>query len=100
MVEREFVAKVDELSNVINFIEKELEKYQFSSKIITQFNLVVEELFVNVARYSYKDSAFGKCKISIEYDKDKQEVKLLLEDNGIKFNPLDHNDPDITLSAD
>lgn len=100
MVEKEFIAKIDELPNVISFIETELEKFEFSFKIITQFNLVVEELFVNVASYAYKDKSDGKCKISIEYNKEKQEVKLSMEDNGIKFNPLEKEDPDTTLSVE
>lgn len=100
MVEREFIAKVDELPNVISFIESELEKFEFSFKIITQFNLVVEELFVNVASYAYKDKNDGKCKITIDYNQDKQEVKLSMEDNGIKFNPLEKEDPDTTLSVE
>lgn len=100
MVEKEFIAKIDELPNVISFIESELEKFEFSFKIITQFNLVVEELFVNVASYAYKDKNDGKCKISIEYNQEKQEVKLSMEDNGIKFNPLEKEDPDTTLSVE
>ena len=100
MVEKEFIAKVEELPNVISFIEKELEKFEFSFKVITQFNLVVEELFVNVANYAYKDSETGKCKITIDYDKEKQEVKLSIEDNGIKFNPLEKDNPDTTLSVE
>ena len=94
MIEREFNAKVDELPNVISFVESELEKYGFSLKIILQFNLVVEELFVNIASYAYKENESGKCKIIIEYDKKKQEVKISFEDNGIKFNPLEKEDPD------
>lgn len=100
MIEKEFIAKVDELPNVISFIEAELEKFDFSFKIITQFNLVVEELFVNVASYAYKEGETGKCKITIDYDKDKQKVKLSMEDNGIKFNPLEKKDPDTNLSAE
>ena len=100
MVEKEFIAKIDELPNVISFIESELEKFDFSFKIINQFNLVVEELFVNVASYAYKDNKKGKCKISIEYNQDKQEVKLSMEDNGIKFNPLEKEEPDTSLSLD
>ena len=100
MVEKEFIAKIDELPNVISFIESELKKFEFSFKIITQFNLVVEELFVNVASYAYKDKENGKCKISIEYNQEKQEVKLTIEDKGLKFNPLEKEDPDTNLSAE
>lgn len=100
MIEREFVAKVDELPNVISFVEQELESFEFNTKVIMQFNLVVEELFVNIASYSYKENEDGKCKISIDYNKDKQEVKLSFEDNGIKFNPLEKEDPDINASIE
>lgn len=100
MVEKEFVAKIEQLPNVISFIESELEKMEFSFKIITQFNLVVEELFVNIANYAYKDNEDGKCKITIDYNKEKQEVILFIEDNGVKFNPLDNVEPDTTLSLD
>ena len=94
MIEREFNAKINELPNVISFVENELKKYEVSFKIISQFNLVVEELFVNIASYAYKENENGKCKIIIEYDKEKQEVKISFEDNGIKFNPLEKEDPD------
>ena len=100
MLEREFIAKIDELPNVISFIESELEKLNFDFTIITEFNLVVEELFVNIANYAYKEKENGKCKISIDYDKEKQEVKITIEDNGIKFNPLEKEDPDTTLSVE
>ena len=100
MAEKEFIASLNELPNVISFIESELEKYEFSFKIVTQFNLVVEELFVNIANYAYKDNENGKCKISIEYNQEKQEVKLSLEDNGIRFNPLEKKDPDTSLSVE
>ena len=53
---------------------------------------MVEELFVNVASYAYKDKNDGKCKISIEYNKEKQEVKLSMEDNGIKIIPSSQAD--------
>ena len=97
MLEREFIAKIDELPNVISFIESELEKLNFNLKIITQFNLVVEELFVNIANYAYNEKEIGKCKISIDYDKEKQEVKITIEDDGIKFNPLEKEDPNFDI---
>lgn len=100
MIEKEFVAKKEELPNVISFIEYELEKFEFNTKIIMQFNLIIEELFVNIANYAYKDKEDGKCKIMIDYNKEKQKVILSLEDNGIKFNPLEKEDPDTSLSVE
>ena len=99
MVEKEFVAEVSELPNVIKFVEGELEKFDFETKLIMQFNLVVEELFVNIASYAYKENENGKCKISIEYDQSKQQVQLSFEDSGIKFNPLEKENPDTNIPA-
>lgn len=100
MCEKEFDAQINELSNVINFIENELEKFEFSPKIIMQFNLVVEELFVNIVNYAYKGKEDGKCKIMINYNKEKQKVILSIEDNGIKFNPLEKEDTDTSLPVE
>ena len=36
----------------------------------------------------------------IEYNEKKQEIKLFIEDNGIKFNPLEQKEPDACLSID
>jgi len=100
MVEKEFIANVNELPNVISFTQRELEKFDFSFKIISGFNLVVEELFVNIANYAYVDKKDGKCKITIDYNKEDQKVILSLEDDGIQFNPLEREEPNINLSVE
>ena len=100
MVEKEFMADVNQLPNVIDFVESELQKFGFSYKIINQFNLAVEELFVNIANYAYVDKKDGKCKIKISYNMEKQKVILSLEDNGIKFNPIEKEDPNTELSVE
>ena len=98
MKEKIFEAKKENLSSVMEFIDTELEKYEFSMKLITQFNVVIEEIFVNISNYAYKDGN-GICKIKLDYD-GKNKITIIFEDNGIKFNPLDQEDPDITLSAE
>lgn len=96
--EKNFKANNQELPNVQEFIQNELQRYGCSNKIIMQMNLVMEELFINIASYAYQNDA-GTCKVIVDYDGEKQ-VTIILEDNGIPFNPLEKDDPDITLSAE
>lgn len=93
--QREFNADVKELYKVQEFVKSELEKYNCGSKTIMQINLSIEEIFVNIASYAYKDGQ-GKCNLTIQYD-GKNKVDFIFEDNGIPFNPLEKEEPDITL---
>ena len=53
------------------------------------------ELFVDIVGCVYKDTENGKCKLKIEYNKEKKELKLTFEDNEIKFNTLERKAPDL-----
>ena len=97
LTEKEFNANVNELSKVNNFIEKDLEKHNCDKKTINQINLAVEEIFVNIAKYAYKNKK-GKCLIKTHYN-DRNEYTIVFEDNGVKFNPVEKLNPDTSLSA-
>lgn len=95
--EKIFKANNQELPHVQEFVQNMLRRYGCSSKIMMQINLVMEELFVNIASYAYQNGN-GTCKVIVNYDGEK-EVVIIIEDDGIPFNPLEKADPDITLSA-
>ena len=92
-------AKVEKLHDVIAFVDEYLEKWDCPMSSIAQIELAVEELFVNIAHYAYKDKEDGgTAKISIRHlGKD---VEIIFTDSGTPYNPLERSDPDITLSAD
>ena len=92
-------AKTEKLHDVIAFVDEYLEKWGCPMEFIMQIELVVEEIFVNIANYSYKDKeGGGSAKISIRHlGKD---VEIIFTDSGMPYNPLERTDPDITLSAD
>ena len=94
---RTFPASTTALDDVIAFFDETLESIGCSMKQITQIDLCIEEMFVNVALYAY-DGAAGEVFISIEKAEDS--VVISLTDNGIPFNPLLKEEPDITLSAE
>jgi len=97
MVEKIFSAEIEQLGAVTAFLEEELEKADCSPKLIITFEIALEELFVNVARYAYPDSK-GTVKIGIDVSDGVIAVRFI--DSGVPFNPVAKPDPDITESAE
>ena len=92
-------AKVDNLPQLLSFVDEELEKAECSMKGQMQIDVAVEEIFVNVASYAYVDRE-GTCKIEVDADPEKKHVTITFTDEGIPYNPLAKEDPDVTLSAE
>ena len=92
--QKEFKADVSELPKVQEFVEKELEENNCDMKTINQIILCVEEIFVNIANYAYKEKT-GICRLAISFE-EKDKFEMIFEDNGIPFNPLEKKDSDIT----
>lgn len=99
MRELDIDAKVNNLSSVLEFVDRELESLDCSFKVQTQLDVAVEEIFVNIASYAYEDGN-GKAHISIETAEDGSSVSITFTDSGIPYDPLKREDPDITLSAE
>ena len=94
-----FKAKTDALSDVLGFVDEMLEKYECPMKLQTAVCVAIEEVFVNVARYAYKDGE-GDVGLSIGFNESQRTVTFRMTDKGVPFDPLKKPDPDITLSAE
>ena len=92
-------ATVESLDEVQSFIDQVLEEIGCSMKAQMQIDIAVEELFVNIAHYAYPEGD-GDAAVEIETNADKSCVKITFEDRGIPFDPLAHEDPDVTGSAE
>ncbi|MBQ8412272.1 MAG: ATP-binding protein [Lachnospiraceae bacterium] len=93
-------ATMDNLDRVIGFVEAELELIECPMKTIMQITVSLEEVYVNVVNYAY-DGEIGECEINLNISTDDGNILTLeIKDKGKYFNPLDKEDPDITLSAD
>lgn len=97
--EKTFSANIDQISDVMEFIENKLDEYDCSVKVKMSLTLVVEEIFVNICNYAYQDK-HGYVKFIVEFTPSNRNFVLKLEDSGIPFNPLLKQDPDVSLSAD
>ena len=90
-------AKTENLDIVNDFLEENL--IGCPIKLLMQTQLAVEEIFVNIAHYAYKDKTGEVC-VSCELDKEKNLFTIIFEDTGIPFDPLKREDPDVTASAE
>ncbi len=92
-------AAIDNLSKAIDFIDGCLEGMDCPLKKQMQVDVAVEELFVNVAHYAYPGTK-GDVTITFETESGPARALITLTDSGIPFNPLEREDPDITLKAE
>ena len=99
MTNKTFKASTDVLPDVLGFVDLMLEKYECPMKLQTAICVAIEEVFVNVARYAYKDTT-GTVKFGIGFDRESRTVTFCMTDEGVPFDPLKKPDPDITLSAE
>ncbi len=67
-------------------------------KIQMQIDVAVEEIFVNIANYAY-GTGEGPATVRINVDNQNKIVDITFIDNGVPYDPLAKEDPDITLSA-
>lgn len=91
-------AYLNQLDTVLAFVTAEAEAAGLGMKDVTQLEISVEEIFVNIAHYAYEEEGAGNATISV-YVKDGF-FTVSFEDSGKPFDPLAKEDPDISLSAE
>ena len=99
MRELSIEALVENLDQVIAFVDDEIDKLDCSVKIRTQIDIAVEELFVIIAHYAYNPET-GPATVRVEVEKDPPAISITFIDKGVPYDPLAKEDPDITLSAE
>lgn len=85
------------LSILLSNLEKFLEEYDLSMKFKLNLELVIEELFVNICSYAYPDD--GDILIQWHIKDDPSRLIISFLDEGVQFNPLEKEGPDLTLDA-
>jgi anti-sigma regulatory factor (Ser/Thr protein kinase) len=89
-----YPAKMDELRNILEFIDDEACKVGFSSADVYQIQLASEEALVNVINYAYAEDEEGKLEIQCStIDEEQPALEITIKDTGFPFNPLDYADP-------
>lgn len=93
-------ATVENINDVTAFVEGELEKLGCSMKTVIQINVAIDELFSNIVHYGYPNRKGPVTVKVVEKDTPCHAVCIRFEDEGVPYNPLQKEDPDITLTAD
>ena len=94
-----FKAAVESIPAVTEFVDGILEENNCSMKAQMQLRIAIDELFSNIAHYAYPDGE-GKATVVADFDEPQRMLALTFIDSGIPYNPLEKEDPDITLSAE
>ena len=96
LLKKVFLACDENMEKVNDFVHSVLpsdypdcEKYKI--------DVAVEEIFVNIAHYAYGENQ-GDAEISAIVSDGV--LRIVFSDSGTPFNPLEREDPDITLSAE
>ena len=93
-------AKLDDISEVTQFVEAELEKIDCPMKVMMQVDVAIDEVFSNIVRYGYPEGKPGPVTVELLHRDDPASVGLRFTDEGIPYNPLTKEDPDVTLSLE
>lgn len=96
MKELDITALNENLPQVLEFVEGELEALNCSMKVITQIDIAVEEIFVNIASYAYNPE-IGPATIRVEIAEEPIAVIISFIDKGVPYDPLAKPDPDVNL---
>lgn len=86
----------DNLSVMQEFIDQRLDETGCSMKAAMQIGLAAEEVYVNIAHYAYQPG-IGKATVRVEVLDDPLRAIITFIDQGMPYDPLARQDPDVTL---
>lgn len=99
MKELTISATIENIERVTDFVNEQLESLGCSMKAQMQIDIAIDELFGNIAHYAYHPEN-GFATVRVEVMDNPMVVVITFMDNGVPYDPLANEDPDITLSAD
>lgn len=97
LMERKFLARVNQLEEVSAYVEQVLEEAGCPPKTSMQISVCAEEIFVNIAKYAYTEKEED---VSLGIKCEDGQVIMRFTDHGIPYDPLAKKDPDVKLSAE
>lgn len=90
--EKVFPAKIEAIPDILDFISAHAEAAELHPKKITYLLLVSDEVAANISQYAYEKPP-GELLVQIESDQEK--FMLDFVDDGILFDPLSVEEPEI-----
>ncbi len=91
----DFIANDSKLDEINELVSSFCVPLNFSNKDKMQILISIEEVFVNIAHYAYYPNT-GNVTLGLD---NKPNLVIEFKDQGIKFNPLEKVNPDLTSDA-
>lgn len=85
---------LENISELTNLVENTLKEKEVSDQTIAKMNIALDELYSNIVKFSGATYAKISCGIKDNC------AFIRFEDDGVRYNPLEKADTDITLSAE
>ena len=99
MKELTIAATVENIETVTDFVNAQLEMLECPIKAQMQIDIAIDELFGNIAHYAYNPE-IGSATVRVEVAQAPLAVIITFIDNGVPYDPLAMEDPDVGLSAE
>lgn len=87
--------ELEHLTRLYEFLNRQVEAYGWEESLAMQIKLALEEVVTNVILYAYPDKKDQDIRIDMAYEN--KRLTITITDQGIAFNPLQREEPDITL---
>ena len=85
-------ATIEHLDEVLDFVDNELAQRLCPIKVQRRTDIALEELFVNICRYAYKEGEQGTCVVEYSYSSNPNTLVVSVVDEGDPFDPLSMTD--------
>ena len=92
-------AVTENLQSVMDFVNDSLSDKGCSAKTLYQMELVLEEIFINIASYAYEGDE-RPVVLSIDFEEEPLAAVVTFKDKGAPYNPLSRNDPNLALKLE
>ena len=89
---------VMEVPRLTDFINDVCQSLGIEEVLTMQLTLAVEEAAVNVMNYAYEPGTVGT--VDLDAEADNGELKIIISDSGVAFDPTQKAEADITLTAE
>ncbi len=92
-------ARAESIETVTGFVNEELEAMGCPRKVMFQIDVAIDEIFANIASYAYGPEG-GQATVRFEALDAPRGIAVTFLDSGMPFDPLNNEDPDVTLPAE
>jgi anti-sigma regulatory factor (Ser/Thr protein kinase) len=89
---------LSELATLCEKMESVGQALGLSRRCLFEINLALDELFTNIISYGFQDQSEHFIRVHVSADRDV--LTVVLEDDGVAFNPIERIPPELPCTLD